>query len=187
MQTASDKSLDTMIAVQLALLPVPSVTYPLVALPSSLDLITASLPAIVCTTALLTHGQMGLILIFTLAQTAVDQTTYYSDQFCNPKLQKVDYDIAWILYDSNDRASCWSSISTAFSSPLQLCEYPTDKHGMYCSWCTDTQKRPTNQSFDHTCDAWPGMSGSPMFGILSSSAWTFESATGTFTRYILSR
>ena len=74
MQTASDKSLDTMIAVQLALLPVPSVTYPLVALPSSLDLITASLPAIVCTTALLTHGQMGLTLIFTLAQTVIDQT-----------------------------------------------------------------------------------------------------------------
>ena len=74
MQTASDKSLDTMIIIQLAILPVPSVTYPLVALPSSLDLITPSLPAIVCTTALLTHGQMGLILIFTLAQTAKDQT-----------------------------------------------------------------------------------------------------------------
>ena len=74
MPTVSDKLLDTMIAVQLAILPVPSGTYPLVALSSSLDLITPSLPAIVCTTALLTHEQMGLILIFTLAQTAVDQT-----------------------------------------------------------------------------------------------------------------
>ena len=74
MQTASDKSLDTMIIVQLAILPVLSGTYPLVVLPSSLDLITPSLPAIVCTTALLTHAQMGLILIFTLAQTAKDQT-----------------------------------------------------------------------------------------------------------------
>ena len=55
MQTASDKSLDMMIAVLLAILPVPSGTYPLVALPSSLDLITPSPLAIVCTTALLTH------------------------------------------------------------------------------------------------------------------------------------
>ena len=117
--------------------------------------------------------------------TFVKALTYYRDQFCNPRLQKVDYDIAWILYDSNDRASCWSSISTAFSSPLRLCGYPADKHGMYCSWCTDAQKRPTNQSFDHTCDAWPGMSGSPMFSILSSSGRTFESATGTFTQYYL--
>ena len=74
MPTASDKSLDTMIAIQLVILPVPSGTYPLVALPSSLDLITPSPPAIVCTTALITHGLMGLILIFTLAQTATNQT-----------------------------------------------------------------------------------------------------------------
>ena len=74
MQTASDKSLDTMITVQLAILPVPSGTYLLVALPSSLDLITPSPLAIVCKTALLTHGQMGLTLIFTLAQTATNQT-----------------------------------------------------------------------------------------------------------------
>ena len=86
--------------------------------------------------------------------TFVKAWTYYSDQFCNPRLQKVDYDIAWILYDSNDRASCWSSISTAFSSPLRLCGYPADKHGMYCSWCTDAQKRQTNQSFDHTWNEW---------------------------------
>ena len=61
--------------------------------------------------------------------TFVQAWTYYSDQFCNPRRQKVDYDIAWILL----LASCWSSIATAFSSPLRLCGYPTDKHGMYCS------------------------------------------------------
>ena len=63
--------------------------------------------------------------------TFVKAWTYYRDQFCNPRRQKVDYNVAWILYDSNDRVSCWSSISTAFSSPLQLCEYPADKHGIH--------------------------------------------------------
>ena len=115
--------------------------------------------------------------------TFVKAWTYYRDQFCNPRRQKVDYNVAWILYDSNDSASCWSSISTAFSSPLRLCGYPADKHGMYCSWCTDAQKRPTSLSFNHTCDAGPGMNGSPMFGIFSSSARTFETAMGTFTQY----
>ena len=88
MQTARDKLLDTVIAVQLAILTVPSGTYPLVALPSSLNLITPSLPAIVCTTALLTHGLMGLILIFTLAQTAKDQTDLLQRSILQSKTSK---------------------------------------------------------------------------------------------------
>lgn len=113
--------------------------------------------------------------------------TYHEGQHCYPKLQKVDYDIAWILYDSEDRASCWTSISVGFSSTLRLCGYPSDKYGIYrClynSWCTDARKRQGDMAFDNTCDAWYGMSGSPMFTIYSSFNRTLESAIGTFTQY----
>ena len=113
--------------------------------------------------------------------------TYHRAQHCDPRLHKVDYDIAWILYDSKDRASCWTSFSSVFSSTLRLCGYPSDiyemYHCLYYSWCTDARKRRGDMAFDNTCDAWPGMSGSPMFAIYSSSTRTFETAIGTFTQY----
>lgn len=115
--------------------------------------------------------------------------TYIDAEFCNPNLQKVDYDIAWILYDSEDRAPCWSGIGwrTAFPFPLRICGYPNDKTGLYkclyCSWCINAQKRPGDRAIDHTCDTQPGMSGSPIFTLYSSFNRSFEYAVGVHSQF----
>ena len=57
--------------------------------------------------------------------------TYSKEEHCGPTIQKIDYDIAWILYDSQNQSSCWSSISPGLFSPLRLCGYPSDKTKTY--------------------------------------------------------
>ena len=114
--------------------------------------------------------------------------TYFRAQYCDPKLQKVDYDIAWILYDSEDRVNCWSSIGwrPTFPLPLRICGYPFDKTGLYrclyCSWCINAQMRPGDRALNHTCDTQPGMSGSPIFTLYSSANRTFEYAVGVHSQ-----
>ena len=109
---------------------------------------------------------------------------------CEPNIQNVDYDIAWILYDSQDPADCWSSIGwrTAFPFPLRICGYPYDKTGLYnclyCSWCINAQMRPGDMAIDHTCDTQPGMDGSPIFTLYSSSTRTFEYAVGVNSQFL---
>lgn len=114
---------------------------------------------------------------------------FSKEEQCGPTGQKIDYDIAWILYDSQDRSSCWAAISPGLFSPVRICGYPTDKtrdyNCLYCSWCSNPQMRHSNMSFDHTCDIWFGMSGSPMFTLYSSPTRSFETVIGVHAKYFL--